>query len=83
MQKKKTEEIILKIAECCNFLVSKMYEGKCIFLEEKLKILQIKIIEYYILNRNVKINYYQIIFFFKDMDFCLKLFFIFIATKLS
>ena len=74
MQKKKTEEIILKIAECCNFLVSKMYEGKCIFLEEKLKILQIKIIEYYILNRNVKINYYQILFFFKDMDFCLKFF---------
>ena len=43
-KKKKSEEIVLKIAECCNFLVSKMNEEKCIFFEEKLKILQIKII---------------------------------------
>ena len=43
-------------------------------MEEKLKTLQIKIIEYYLLNREEKINYYQILFFFKDLDFCLKIF---------
>lgn len=45
-------------------------------MEEKLKTLQIKIIEYYILNRDEKINFYQILFYFKDIDFCLKIFLI-------
>ena len=70
----KNKLIILEINECCNFLVSKIKEGKCLFLEEKLKTLQIKIIEIYLLNRKEKINYYQILFFFKDIDFCLKIF---------
>ena len=47
---------------------------KCIFNEQKLKELQIKLIEYSVLNRKVKLDFYQIRFLFQDIDFCLKIF---------
>ena len=71
---KKIKEIIITIEECCSYLVKKIEEKKCILLDKKIKELQIKLIEYYVINRKVKLNLYQIVFFFKDIDFCLKIF---------
>ena len=76
--KKRNIEKIKEIAECCNFLAAKIEEKKCIFFEKKLKELQIKIIQLYKLNNEQIFQYsyfYQTIFYLKDIDFCLKLFF--------
>ena len=70
----KEKEIFKKIEECLNYLILKIKEKKCIFNEQKLKELQIKLIEYSVLNRKVKLDFYQIRFLFQDIDFCLKIF---------
>ena len=76
---KRIIEKIKEIAECCNFLAAKIEEKNAFFFETKLKELQIKIIQLYRLNDEEIFQYsylYQTIFYLKDIDFCLKLFFV-------
>jgi hypothetical protein len=87
-----------EIEECLSVLVEKIKEKKCIFKEKKLKDLHISLIKFYVLVTKKepkeieeilkiikkKITFdYEIKFFLKDIDFCLKLFLYLLPEKYS
>ena len=85
-----------EIEECLSVLVEKIKEKKFIFKEKKLKDLHISLIKFYVLVRSTKeleeilkiikkqITFdYEIKFFLKDIDFCLKLFLYLLPEKYS